>query len=222
MGTAPLPDGDVLFCLPRDSNTLSAIHSKTGELVWKSFLPLPKEILGIRAERILVRGLTGLIAFDARDGKVIWEVPYPKDFLRQAYLLGPSIYLATQEKLYRYEAETGIERETLDLSVVGQSTLYHFALIGENAYFVGDRPSVSETKAELDSKGPGELLWELPANNAKAFHSEDRDLNQSKLILIHNEMRAGRATSSLAKFVYPSPDEVYFHQGKCSLRQEVP
>ena len=220
MGTAPVLHGDVLFCLPRDSNTLSAINSRTGELVWDSFLALPKEILGIRSGRILVRGLTGLIAFDAGDGKVIWEAPYPEDFLRQAYLQGSSIYLATQDKLHRYEAETGIERETLDLSV-GQSTLYHFSLIGENAYLVGDHPSLSETKDELDSKGAGELLWELPANNAKAFHSEDLDHNKSKLILFHNEVLSCRQAAGgkilWEKFVYPSPEDVYFHKGKAIM-----
>ena len=92
MGTPPLLDGGVLFCLPRDSNTLSAINSRTGELVWESFLALPKEILGIRTGRILVRGLTGLIAIDVRHGKVICEAPYPEHFLRQADVRGSSIY----------------------------------------------------------------------------------------------------------------------------------
>jgi outer membrane protein assembly factor BamB len=220
MGTAPLLDGDALYCLPRDSNTLYAIDSRTGELIWESFLPLPKEILGIRAGRILVRGLTGLIAFDARNGRVIWEAPYPEDFLRQAYLRGSSIYLATQEKLYRYEAETGIERETRGLPN-GESTLFHFALLGGSAYLVGDQPSPMDSKQELASKGAGELLWELPANDAKAFHSEDLDLNKSKLILFHNEVLSCRQASTgkilWEKFVYPSPTEVYFHEGKAIL-----
>jgi len=220
MGTAPLLDGNALYCLPRDSNTLYAIDSRTGELIWQSFLPLPKEILGIRAGRILVRGLTGLIAFDARNGRVLWEVPYPEDFLRQAYLRGSSIYLTTQEKLYRYEAETGIEQETRGLPN-GESTLFHFALLGGNAYLVGDQPSPMDSKQELASKGAGELLWELPANNAKAFHSEELDLNKSKLILFHNEVLSCRQANSgkilWEKFVYPSPTEVYFHEDKAIL-----
>ncbi len=220
MGTAPLLDGNALYCLPRDSNTLYAIDSRTGELIWQSYLPLPKEILGIRAGRILVRGLTGLIAFDARDGKVLWEVPYPEEFLRQAYLRGSSIYLATQEKLYRYEAETGIERETRGLPN-GQSTLFHFSLLGGNVYLVGDQPSPMAGEQVLAPKGVGELLWELPANDAKAFHSEDLDLNKSKLILFHNEVLSCRQASSgkilWEKFVYPAPVEVFFHEGKAII-----
>lgn len=220
MGTAPLLDGDALFVLPRDSNTLSAIDSRTGELIWESFIPLPKEILGIREGRILVRGLTGLIAFDSRTGRVLWEVPYPEEFLRQAYLRGSSIYLSTQEKLFRYEAETGIERETRALPN-GKSAIHHFSILGRRVYLVGDQTSPIESEEEFVSRAAGELLWELPANDAKAFRSEDLDLNKSKLLLIHNEVLSCREAGSgkilWQKFVYPSPTEVYFHEGKAIL-----
>ena len=219
MGTAPLPQGDLLFCLPRDSNTVTALNARTGELAWKSYLTLPKEILGIREGRVLIRGLTGLVALDVRSGEVVWQSPYPEDFLRQVYLRGNSIYLSAGERLYRHEAATGIELETLALPKY-ESTLHHFAMLEDEAYFIGAKPSPG-VREEFSPRGPDRQLWELPSNDVKAFHSDDLDFNKSKLLLVHNEvltcMQAQTGRILWESFIFPTPLEVYFHEGKAIL-----
>ncbi len=216
LGSAPLVEDELVFSLPRDSNSLSALDTRTGELAWKSFLPLPKHILGIRSKRILIQGLTGLWALDSATGKALWQVPYPENFLRQVYLQGSSIYLSTEDKLYRFEAETGIELETRDLPE-GHSDLHHLAVMGSDAYLIGNRPSPVK-RSEFILKGPGNELWQGPSPNAKAFHSETIDSNQSKLLLYRDEVLSCLEGDSgeviWENFFFPSPQEVYFHEGK--------
>ncbi|MFP6886013.1 MAG: PQQ-binding-like beta-propeller repeat protein, partial [Opitutales bacterium] len=186
LGTAPHIVGDVVVGLPRDTNVMVGLDQRTGEVLWRSSLLLPTEIIGSVEGKVVVRGLYALAAIDAKTGEIQWRISHPDKILGQPTLQGSSIYLTSGDNLYRYDAATGIEQETRSLPKA-KNTIRNAKTLHDNLYLITDEPSV-EKEYSLVQKAPGDSVWEIMARDPKLYVPKGNESSQGEILIHADEM----------------------------------
>ncbi|MGE4550229.1 MAG: PQQ-binding-like beta-propeller repeat protein, partial [Opitutales bacterium] len=219
-GNAPLIVGDLVISLPRDSNVMVGLDSRTGKLSWRSSLPLAVEIIGQVGQEILIQGRTALASINARNGKIKWHSPYPDKMVGKATLQGASIYMGSQTTVYRYDATTGIERETRSLPETTNS-IQNVRVLHDKIYLITDEP-VAEEENSLVRYSPGGSAWEVTAWDPKLYFPNGNESSGSEMLIHENDMLHCLEASPAGKvlwqrFVYPRPHQIFFVEGKAIL-----
>jgi len=219
-GNAPLIVGNLVISLPRDSNVMVGLDKQTGKLLWSSSLPLAVEIIGQVGQEILIQGRTALASINARNGKIKWHSPYPDKMVGKATLQGASIYIGSQTMVYRYDATTGIERETRSLPETTNS-IQNIRVLHDKIYLITDEP-VEEKENSLVRHSPGDSAWEVTAWDPKLYFPNGNESSGSEMLIHENDMLHCLEATPAGKvlwqrFVYPRPTEIFFVEGKVVL-----
>ncbi|MFP6901210.1 MAG: PQQ-binding-like beta-propeller repeat protein, partial [Opitutales bacterium] len=220
LGTAPHVVGDVVVGLPRDTNVMFGLDRRTGEVIWRSSLLLPKKIIGSVEGKVLVHGVFTLAAVDARTGKIHWKVTFPDKILARPTLQGSSVYLSSGSNFYRYDATTGIELETRPLPVT-KNSIRNVSAIGDKLYLITNEPN-TEKENPFVRKATGDAAWEVTARDPKLYLPKENESSKGEILLHEDEMLHCLEATPEGKvlwqrFVYPRPNEVLFVEGKVVL-----
>jgi outer membrane protein assembly factor BamB len=219
LGTAPHVMGEVVISLPRDTNTMTGLDKKTGEVLWRSSLLLAKEIIGSVGGHVVVHCLNGLAAIDIATGGVRWKVNHPNRILGQPTMQGSSIYLCDEENLYLYDAATGIEQEKLALPKT-KNSIRNIIVLNENIYLITDEPSV-EKENSFVRKTPDDAAWEISLKDPKLYVPKTNETQQEEILIyedgiLHCLDGTAAGTILWQRFAYP-PQDVFFIEGMIVL-----
>ena len=219
-GNSPLIVGDVVVGLPRDSNAMVGLDKRTGKLLWSSSLPLAIEIIGKVGQDILIQGRNALASINASNGKIKWHSPYPEKILGVATLQGSSIYIGSQEAVYRYDAATGIETEVRPLPKTNNS-IQNIQVLDGKIYLISDEP-FEEKKNSLIHYTPGGAAWEVTAWDPKVYTHKEGESSPNEILIHESDMLHCLEAKPSGKvlwqrFVYPRPQQIIFVEGKAIL-----
>ena len=220
LGNAPLIMGDIVVCLPRDTNTMVGLDRRTGNVLWSSSTLLPRQIIGTSDGNVLIRGRLALGAVEIGSGRIRWRVPLLKKMLGRATLQGSSIYSADKENLYRHDAASGIEQEKRPLPKT-RNTIRNVSIQERNLYLITDE-TVPDKKNPFASKTTGNAVWEITGTRPQLYHPKAGEPNRGILLVQQDEMmHCIEATPNgrvlWQRFLFPSPSDVYFLQEKAIL-----
>ena len=219
LGSAPIIVGESLVSLPRDTNLMFALDKRTGRKIWDSNLLLPREILGNVKGRVLVYGLSSLFAVDAISGELSWQVIHPERIMSQPSIIGRSVYLASNNEIFRYDAETGIKLESMPLPK-SKSAIRNVNVFNERLYLITDEPA-KDAENNPAQKSPDQSSWEISAINPQTYLPQDS--GASNRIFIHEDellhcLEASPEGKILwQRFVHPRPNSIHFIEGKLIL-----
>ena len=219
-GNAPLVVGNVLVGLPRDTNVIVGLDRRTGKLLWKSYLPLATEIIGQVGDNVLVQGRTTLASINAITGKTTWHSAYPDQIAGSVSFNDDSIFLASQDTIYRYDAATGIEQETRIIPT-SRNSIRNVAVMNEKVYLITDKPSAGK-ESSFVRDAPGDIAWEVTTFDPRLYIPVQGESNASEMLIHENDMLHCLETTPKGKalwqrFVYPRPNEIFFVEGKAVL-----
>jgi outer membrane protein assembly factor BamB len=219
-GDAPLIAGDIVVSLPRDTNVMVGLDKHTGKRLWSSALPLALEIIGLEGQEVLVQGPNALASINATSGNITWHSPYPDKILGKATLQNTSIYLASKERIYRYDAITGIERETRPLPKT-RNTIRNVSMLDQTIYLITDEPS-DEKESSFVRNAPGGTAWEVTAHDPKLYIPKQEESSSSEILIHENDMLHCLEANPSGKvlwqrFAYPRPQQIFFVEGKAVL-----
>ncbi|MBT3468367.1 MAG: PQQ-binding-like beta-propeller repeat protein [Opitutae bacterium] len=213
LGSAPVIAGDVVICLPRDTDLLIGLDRRTGNPLWRSSLLLPSRILGVNGEQVIIQGRSVLASVNARSGKLKWMVPLTDHILSLSVLLNDSIYVTTGTELHRYDSVTGVLLESHKLPETGYF-IWNMAIRNDQIFLITNEPA-SRNRDLLARKGNAGALWQVEARDIRVFVPRLEDSAQSRLLLHEGERLQCIDTNKNGellweRFVHPQPKEVYF------------
>ncbi len=147
-GAAPIVTEDKVICMPKFTGSLFALDKETGRRVWSVPLLRGHEILGVHHGLVLVIGANSLYAINLDSGEMRWgrqiSDAYADGFqLPGAQLIGSSIYCATKNTLYRFDANGGALLESRAWDMGGEVPM-GFHISGTALYVVSDLPLADE------------------------------------------------------------------------------
>lgn len=148
LGAAPLVTEDKVICMPKLTGFIFALDKETGRRVWSVPLLRGHQLLGLHQGQVLVIGANSLHAIDLDSGEMNWgrriSDEYADGFqLPGAQLIGSSIYCATKNTLYRFDANGGALLESHQWNMGGEAPLA-FHVSGTALYVVSDLPLPDE------------------------------------------------------------------------------
>ncbi|MEW6742555.1 MAG: PQQ-binding-like beta-propeller repeat protein [Planctomycetota bacterium] len=109
-------DGDAVYIAPHDSDYLLCYDRFTGTKRWmvSAVRTLPGELrylLGVNDGRVLVTGNRNVVAFDARDGRLLWRRPLDmaqsQTPVGRGVLTGDQVFVPVAGELLRFSQEDG-------------------------------------------------------------------------------------------------------------------
>ena len=217
LGSAPVIVGDVVVCLPRDTDLLIGLDRRTGNPLWRSSLLLPSRILGVKGEHVVIQGRAVLASVNARSGELEWMVPLTDHFLSLSVLLDDSVYVTTGKELHRYDSATGVLVESLKLPDTGYF-IWNMAIHEDRIYLITNEPA-SRKQDILARKGNAGALWQVQARDIRVFRPRIDEPGQGRLLLHEGERlqcidTTGNGKLLWERFVHPQPKEVYFIEKK--------
>ena len=217
-GNAPLLVGNVVVGLPRDTNAVVALDKETGSVLWRSSELSPRRVVGSRNGIVLLQGESTLAGLELLTGRIIWNLRLSSDAPKHVTLQGDSLYWMDGAVGHRYDAITGIERETLPLPKT-TSEIRNAKVFGKDLYLITDEPE-TERDNPFAPQAPGNALWEIRAENPRVHHPGSND-NDPGALLVHQDetLHCLQSDGSVRwqRFLFPGPAQVHFIPGKCVL-----
>jgi len=154
-----------ILAAPSDSESIFALDSSTGLLLWETSLPTDAvHLLGVGGEMLWASG-DKLWRIDAATGKVRFpwpEGPAPKG-LGRGLLAGSKVYFPTATKIHVFDQQGGQEESQIDLAALG--------LTGGNLVVTGEILLITAAE-RLASLGPTRAAV---AKETKRVERGDRD-----------------------------------------------
>jgi len=246
-GARPVPIGDVLICLPDDTDAMIGLDRRTGRVLWRNKVFQGREELGTFDDALIVHGkfLSGrpaIAAVDPRDGGLRWSTTLPEPSVGRPVRLGSSIYLGTGEQLRRFDAATGVEQEVRPWpktdNFVESFTVDNHTPDACRLYLLTNDPceeppgveeSLAANAAPADGpfRLPLQLCWTIPIRDPKLFLPSDDTASVNKALIYSNEIltcveSTPRGTVAWRRIVGPGLHDVFYVDGKAVLFHYFP
>jgi outer membrane protein assembly factor BamB len=136
-----IPYGRALVVLPSDSETMTAIDRRTGEVLWETprispFGAAARYCLGVNGRGLIVGGEGVVRRYDIPSGRLVWEKELSGSYGRGC-VTADAVYVPVKDSILKLDIEKGRELAQVGVALTSDDPVGNLFSDGEKLWAVG-------------------------------------------------------------------------------------